>query len=105
MKRANDDAALSELGAQLHRVRRRAARLRRKIDSDAGAWQRWSAAIAYALHLVSQISHAPARDVRGVSIKLDAVIWLLVHDGAILDSGAQRRRQALGREVRALAGR
>lgn len=105
MRRANDDAVLSELGDQLHRARQRAARLRRKIDSDAGAWQRWSTAMEEALSLVDRISHAPAKDVRGLSVKLDAVIWLLVHDGAVLDSGAQRRLQALGREVRALAGR
>lgn len=106
MRRAyDDDAALVSLRGQLGTLQRRAARLKPKFDGDTIAWQRWSTTIEEALSLVGQISRTPASGLRGVSAKLDAVIWLLIHDDAILDAGAQRRLQTLGREVRALASR
>lgn len=105
MRRANDDAALLLLRDQLHRAQRRARRLKPKIEGDAAAWQLWSTAIEDALSIVSRISLTPASNLPGVSVKLDALIWLLAHDDAILDAGAQRRLQALGREVRVLAER
>ena len=105
MGRANDDAALLAPSDQLRHAQQRGGRLRRRIDSDANAWQQWSTTIDETLTLVGQISRTPASNLYGVSVKLDALIWLLTHDDAILDAGAQRRLSALGREVRALGER
>jgi hypothetical protein len=104
MRRA-DDAALLALHAQLWRARKKAARLKPKMRSNVGAWQVWSAAIDEVLALVGEISETPASGLIGVAAKLDAVIWLLNHDRAILDAVAQRRLTALGREVQSLASR
>lgn len=103
MVRTEDDVALLALGEQLHRAHRQLARLRRSAGENAQAWQRWSTAIEDTLNLVSRISRTRAHSLRGVSIKLDALIWLLVHDDGLLDAGAERKLRALGREVRALA--
>ena len=105
MRRATDDVALVALGEQLHGAQRRVARLKRKAGSDAQAWQRWSTAIEDTLSLVSRIGRTPADDLHEVSVKLDAIIWLLTHDDGLLDAGAERQLRALGREVRVLAQR
>lgn len=105
MRRATDDGALAALGEQLQGARRRAARLKRKAANDAKAWQLWSTAIEETQDLVSRIRRTPARSLQGVSVKLDAIIWLLTHDDGLLDAGAERQLRAFGKEVRALADR
>lgn len=105
MKRAKDQVTLLALGEQLHGARRQVERLKRRAGDNAQAWQQWSTAIEDMLSLVSRIGQTPPRNLRGVSVKLEAVIWLLTHDDAIVDAGAERQLRALGREVRALTGR
>lgn len=105
MRRAKDHVTALALGEQLHRAQRQVARLKRSAGSDGQAWLRWSTTIEETLSLVSRIGRTPVRDLRGVSVKLDAIIWLLTHDDALLDAGAERQLRALGREVRALAER
>ncbi len=105
MRQARDDGALLALGKQLRGAQGRVGRLKRRAGKDAQTWQRWSTVIEETLALVSQISRTPASDLQGVSVKLDALVWLLTHDDSILDIRAGRQLQALGREVRMLAKR
>jgi len=91
-----NDHRLTELDAQLVRLRRRAARQRRRwhglrdIGDDAAktAAAAWSQTIEDALEIATKIAQQPAHDLDGLNVKFSAIWWWLVLDDSILDACA-----------------
>jgi len=95
---AGNDHQLTELDAQLGRLRRRAARQRRKwqglrdIGDDAAttASATWSQTVEDAFAIATEIAQQPAHDLDGLNVKFSAIWWWLVLDDSILDACANR---------------
>ena len=66
------------------------------------AWSRWSASSNELAELVEQIMSQPARSVSDLAIRFDALAWLLLGDGAVVDREAERHVRVFGRELREL---
>jgi hypothetical protein len=66
------------------------------------AWARWSATGDEVADLVATILRRPARTLRDLAIKFDALAWLLLGDSAVVDHEAERQVRAFGRELRKL---
>lgn len=89
---------LLDLGRELDRLRRRAARLQRRattarVDATgdppafgSDEWQAWSETIDDALIVVDEIAGTPARDLDGLRVKYRALLWRLTHDDGLLDA-------------------
>ena len=66
------------------------------------AWARWSASADELAELVGIILTRPAATISDLSIKFDALAWLLLADCAVLDHEAERQVRRFGRELRQL---
>ena len=101
---AAEDAALSAMGVELQRLRRRCQRLRKRADGgEQGEWTRWSRAVDGQAELLERIARSPAHGLDGVLVKVQAIVWELLDDDIVLDEGARRRVASVGRELRRLA--
>ena len=101
---AAEDAALSAMGIELQRLRRRCQRLRKRADGgEQGEWTRWSRAVDEQANLLERIASIPVHGLDGVLVKVQAIVWELLDDDIVLDEGARRRVASVGRELRRLA--
>ena len=69
------------------------------------AWSRWSATSDELADLVDAILRQPALALTDLAVKFDALSWLLLSDGSVLDHAAERQVRAFGRQLRRLADR
>jgi hypothetical protein len=67
------------------------------------AWARWSTTYDELSALADQIGRRPARDIADLMVKFDALSWLLLDDGAVLDRRAARQVGLFGRQLTELA--
>lgn len=67
------------------------------------AWARWSATSDELAALADHILHFPIRTMGDLAVKFDVLVWLLLHDGAVIDTEAVRHVRRAGRELRQLA--
>ena len=110
---AENDQQLTELDAQLVRLRRRAAWQRRKWQSlrDSGddaattAAAAWSQTIEDALEIATEMAQQPAHDLDGLNVKFRAIWWWLVLDDSILDASAKRWLRAFSKSLGQVAYR
>ena len=96
----------TEIGAlrrDLDRLRQRAARQKRAIQSSPAAWQRWSTTMDEIADLTQRLGASPAPDIAILSSKFRAVLWLIEVNESLLDTGDLRRLRRFGRELSLLA--
>lgn len=67
------------------------------------AWARWSATADDLASLVDEIMSQPARTLPELAVAFDALAWLLLADGAVVDRVAARHVRLFGRELTQLA--
>ena len=67
------------------------------------AWSRWSATADELAHNVESILSEPAQNVSDLAIKFEALAWLLLSDGAVVDQHAERQVRIFGRQLRRMA--
>jgi hypothetical protein len=66
------------------------------------AWARWSGTSDELAELADRIMRRPARSVRDLAAKFDVLAWMLLNDGAVVDTAAVRYVRRFGREFRQL---
>ena len=96
---------ITELDAELLRLRRRAARQKQAIATRPDAWQHWSRTIGEIAALIEQMVASPAPDVSSLAAKFDAILWQIEINESLLDRGDLRRLRRFGRDLRLIAGR
>ena len=89
---------------ELARLRRRAARQKRKITSEPDAWQVWSATMEEIASLTVLLVARPADDLENLTAKFKAILWLIEINESLLDSGDLKRLRRFGRDLCVLAG-
>lgn len=99
------DQVAKDRGIALHgRGKRRRASLD-AIRDEVGyhaAWARWSETSDEMAALTEYIFRLPARTLGDLAAKFDVLVWLLLHDGAVVDTEAVRYVRGFGRELRRL---
>lgn len=98
----------SEIGAlsqDLARLRRRAARQKREIQSSSTGWQRWSTTMDEIAGLTQQLIASPAPDVARLADKFRAILWLIEVNDSLLDTGDLRQLRRFGGELDLLASK
>jgi hypothetical protein len=93
-----------ELAQELGRLRRRAARQKRRIKSSQEDWRKWSVTMEEIAVLTQQLVVRPADDLDDLAAKFNAILWLIEVNESLLDSGDLRRLRRFGRDLSALAG-
>jgi hypothetical protein len=63
----------------------------------------WSATTDELAELAEHIFRLPVRTLGDLAAKFDVLVWLLLHDGAVVDTEAVRYVRGFGRELRQLA--
>ena len=96
---------MTELDAELSRLRRRAAKQKRAIGTHPDAWQTWSSTMDEIATLIDQMVASPAPDVSSLAAKFDAILWQIEINESLLDQGDLRRLRRFGRDLRLVAGR
>jgi hypothetical protein len=91
------------LARELARLRRRAARQKRKIKSGSHAWQKWSATMEKIASLTQRLVARPAVGLEGLDAKFKAILWLIELNESLLDTGDLRRLRRFGRDLSSLA--
>lgn len=84
---------------ELARLRRRAARQKRKITSEPDAWRVWSATMEEIASLIVLLVARPADDLDSLAAKFDAILWLIKVNESLLDTGDLRRLRRFGRDL------
>ena len=92
------------LAQELARLRRRAVRQTRNINSGADAWQRWSATMSEIATLTQRLVARPADDLESLAAKFKAILWLIEVNGSLLDNGDLRRLRRFGRDLALFSG-
>ena len=85
------------------RGRRRLLNKAREEVGHHAAWARWSATADELEVVVKQVLNHPTGTVRDLSVKFDALAWLLLADGAVVDHVAERELRKFRRELHRLA--
>ena len=67
------------------------------------AWAKWSATADELANLVARILSQSARTVPELAVKFDALLWLLLSDGAVVDHESELQARRFGRELRRMA--
>lgn len=67
------------------------------------AWVRWSSTYGELSVLAAQIGRRPIGTDADLAIRFDALMWLLLDDGAVLDREAEPQIRLFGREGSRLA--
>lgn len=91
------------LSQDLARLRRRAARQKRDIQSSPAAWQRWSTTMEEIAGLTQQLVASPAADTANLADKFRAILWLIEVNESVLDRAELARLRRFGRELDLLA--
>ncbi|MBL8600031.1 MAG: hypothetical protein JNL14_20025 [Devosia sp.] len=99
----DSETRIEELSRELSRLRRRAARQRRNIQSSPAAWQRWSATMDEIVSLTQQLVASPAPDTASLAYKFRAILWLIEVNESLLETSDLRRLRRFGRELDLLA--
>ena len=94
---------ITELDAELLRLRRRAARQKRAIATRPDAWQRWSSTMEEVGRHIEQMFASPAPDVSSLAAKFYAILWQIETNESLLDRGDLRRLRRFGRDLRLVA--
>ena len=102
--RDRPESPISELSAELSKLRRRAVRQKRTINAGPDKWQRWSDTMSEIADLIDRLARLPATDVPGLAVKFGAILWLIESNESLLDAGDLRRLRRFGRDLSALAG-
>ena len=89
----------SALTQELARLRRRAARQKRKISSGSDAWQKWSATMDEIADLTHRLVARPANNLESLAAKFKAILWQIEVNDSLLDTGDLRRLRRLGRDL------
>jgi hypothetical protein len=100
MVRDNEIGALSQ---DLARLRRRAARQKREIQSSPAAWQRWSTTMDEIADLTQRLVASPALNTASLAAQFRAILWLIEVNESLLDTGDLRRLRRFGRGLGRLA--
>jgi len=69
------------------------------------AWVKWSATADELADLMARIMSQPARTLPELAVKFDALLWMLLSDGAVLDREAALQARRFGRELRRVSRR
>lgn len=105
-------AAPAELQRTFDQLRRRHARLGlqvrllERIESPAdyhATWARWSSAYDEAATIADRLVRSPPEDLDDLVGMFAALEWILLSDGAVVDSGAARQLRMFGRRLRQFA--
>jgi hypothetical protein len=101
----NTQTRMTELEAELSRLRRRAARQRRAIGTRPDAWQTWSSTMDEIATLIDRMVASRALDAPSLAAKFDAILWQIETNESLLDRGDLRRLRRFRRDLRLVAGR
>ncbi len=101
---SNSGVGIDELDREVSRLRRRAARQKRSIATDAEAWRRWSDTMDEIAALTDLLVASPAANIDSLAVKFRAIRWLIEVNESLLDHGDLRRLRRLGRELNASIG-
>jgi hypothetical protein len=102
--RRDSEMDTGALAQQLARLRRRAARQKRKIAASKEAWQAWSATMDEIAGLTQRLVASPAPDLESLAAKFRAILWLIEINESLLDSADLRRLRRFCRDLSVLAG-
>jgi hypothetical protein len=100
---SGDQTRMTQLDAELSRLRRRAARQKRAIGTHPEAWQTWSSTMEQIATLIDRMVASPALDASSVAAKFDAILWQIEINEGLLDRGDLRRLRRFGRDLRLVA--
>ncbi|MBL8599947.1 MAG: hypothetical protein JNL14_19595 [Devosia sp.] len=104
MRRDIDIDTGGGLTQELARLRRRAARQKRKISSGPDAWHAWSATMDEIAILTQGLVARPANNLESLAAKFKAILWLIEINESLLDSGDLKRLRRFGRDLSVLTG-
>lgn len=91
------------LSQDLARLRRRAARQKREIQTSPAAWQRWSTTMDEIAGLTQQLVASPAPTTASLAVKFRSILRLIEVNESLLDTGDLRRLRRFRRELDLLA--
>lgn len=94
---------IAQLDADLSHLRRRAARLKRKIGSSSGAWQKWSSTGDEIAGTIESMVAARAHDVADLALQFQAILWQIETNNSLMDQGDARRLRRFRRNLKRLA--
>lgn len=95
----DSETEIGALAEDLVRLRRRATRQKRNINSSSNAWQTWSATMDEIATLTQRLVTRPTDDLQSLQVKFDAILWLIEVNQSLLDRGDLRRLRRFGREL------
>ena len=101
---AAGESEISELDAELSRLRRRAARLKPKIGTGPAAWQKWSDTMDEIASVIEMMVGSPAPHIADLALQFRAILWQIETDQSLLDRGDARRLRRFRRNLDRLAG-
>ena len=93
-----DEIASTRLNGRVRERRRLLDKVRQEVGYHA-AWARWSATADELELIVQQVLDHPDFALPYLVAKFDALLWLLLADGAVLDRVAERQLRRFGREL------
>jgi hypothetical protein len=99
MMQGNNGTDISELGNELARLRRRAARQKRNISRNSDDWQRWSSTVDEIAALTERLVASPAANIDSLAVKFRAILWLIEVNDSLLDHGDLRRLRRFNRDL------
>lgn len=97
-----DEIASARLNGRVRERRRMLDKVREEVGYHS-AWTRWSATGDELEQVVMRILDHPAPALPDLIAKFDALLWLLLADGAVVDHVAERELRKFSREIRRLA--
>jgi hypothetical protein len=95
----DSETNIGALSQDLARLRRRAVRQKRDIQSSPAAWQRWSSTMDEVARLTKQLVAATALDVASLAEKFRAILWLIEINESLLDQSDLARLRRFSREL------
>lgn len=90
MVKSRVDAGLIALDRQLDQLKRRAGRLRRRVEQGTAQRTAGSSTMDESLRLVDQIAGTAPLGLAGISVKISVLRWFLEATDAILDAKCLR---------------
>ena len=102
--RRDGEIGIGPLTRELTRLRRRAARQKRRVKSSPEDWRKWSVTMEQIANLTQQLVGSPVDDLESLAAKFNAILWLIEVNESLLDRADMRRLRRFGRDLSALAG-
>lgn len=99
----NSETENGAVARELSRLRRRAARQKRRINVTADGWRQWSATMDEIAGLTARLVDSPAPDLQSLAAKFRAILWLIEFNESLLDSDDLRRLRRFGRDLSVFA--